>query len=187
MTPAKDIDTFCRAVGARSQEHRQAMQVAVDQGWWAITGSVLRMELDSMIRVIYLLRRPASRDRILASCVAGQGFRDGGRRIPDSDMLAVAIGHEPWVKSVYEFGNKFVHLTDAHDYAEVDPFRNYKDKDQVIDYLRQYQGQTIPGLPLDGGSTMREIAAYAPDVLNKISSNLGSYIDNLRAAIDQCS
>ena len=77
MTSVKDIDIFCRAVEARSKEHRQAMEVALEKGWWAIASSVLRMELDSMIRVIYLLRRPSVRDRILASCVAGEGFTDG--------------------------------------------------------------------------------------------------------------
>ena len=53
-----NIDIFCRAVEARSREHREAMDVAITRGWWAIAGSVLRMELDSMIRVVYLLRRP---------------------------------------------------------------------------------------------------------------------------------
>ena len=125
LAVADDIDIFCRAVEARSMEHREAMDVAMLHGWWAIVGSVLRMELDSMIRVIYLLETPDARDRILASCVAGKGFKADRHRIPDRDMIAVATAHNGWVDAVYKFGNKFVHLTDAHDYAEVDPFQAY--------------------------------------------------------------
>jgi hypothetical protein len=90
------------------------------------------MELDSMIRVIYLLHRPVGRDRILASCVAGEGFKDRGRRIPDRTMIDIAVADNGWVNAVYEFGNKFVHLTDAHDYGEVDPFQAYEHRRSLL-------------------------------------------------------
>ncbi|MEU3168530.1 hypothetical protein [Streptosporangium sp. NPDC006930] len=180
MTAAEDFYTFCRTVEARSQEHRQAMDIALERGWWAIAGSVLRMELDSMIRVIYLLYNPDVRDRILASCVTGKGFTDDRGRIPDRKMIDVATGDKGWVDAVYRFGNRFVHLTDAHDYAEVDPFQSYEHKDEVIKYLNQYHGGKLSGQPLDDSSTLRDIAAYAPHVLNKITRNLDINIERLR-------
>ncbi|MEU6789325.1 hypothetical protein ABZ912_59960 [Nonomuraea angiospora] len=183
MTATEDFYTFCRAVRARSQEHHQAMDIALERGWWAIASSVLRMELDSMIRVIYLLRNPDVRDCILASCVTGKGFRDGRGRVADRRMIDIAIGHNGWVDAVYRFGNKFVHLTDAHDYAEVDPFQTYEHKDEVIQYLNQYHGGHLSGRPLDDSSTLRDIAAYAPHVLNKITSNLNGYIGHLRGEV----
>jgi len=184
VIPAEDnIDIFCRAVEARSEEHRQAMDVALDRGWWAIAGSVLRMELDSMIRVIYLLRRPDRRDRILASCVAGEGFKYGQGYISDQKMIAVATRDNGWVDAVYEFGNKFVHLTDAHDYAEVDPLQAYEHRGDVIKYLNdEYRGK-VPGRRLDDSSTLRDIAAYAPHVLDKITSNLSRYTEDLRTKV----
>ena len=154
-------------------------------GWWAIASSVLRMELDSMIRVIYLLRTPDARERILASCVAGEGFKDRGRRISDRKMIDTAAADNGWVDAVYKFGNKFVHLTDAHDYAEIDPFHGYEHRDEVIKYLNSYHRGRVSGRPLEDGSTLRDIAAYAPHVLDKITSNLRSYMQSLRAAVGE--
>lgn len=160
------------------------MGVAVARGWWAIAGAVLRMELDSMIRVVYLLRTPQARERILASCVAGAGFKDGARRIKDLDMRTVAVDDNGWVNAVYEFGNRFVHLTDAHDYAQVDPFAVYEHREEVISYLNQHHRDKVPGRPLDGNSTLTDIALYAPHVLEKITSNLHIHLDQLGEALE---
>jgi hypothetical protein len=100
-------------------------------------------------------------------------------------MIDIAVADNGWVNSVYEFGNKFVHLTDAHDYGEVDPVQAYEHREEVINYLNAYHRGKVAGLALDDGSTMRDIAAYAPYVLDKITTNLRSYIDNLRAAVGQ--
>lgn len=185
MTAREDFQIFRRSVEARSKEHHQAMGVAVALGWWAIVGTVLRMELDSMVRVLYLLRTPGARQRILASCVAGGGFKDGGRRIQDRDMVAVAVADNDWVSAVYEFGNKFVHLTDAHDYAEIDPFSAYEHREEVIRYLNQHHRHRLPDRPLNNESTLADIALYAPYVLEKITSNLRNYLEWLGKEVSQ--
>lgn len=152
----------------------------MERGWWAIAGAVLRMELDSMIRVVYLLRTPEARDRILASSVAGKGFNDGGR-VPDGKMTTVAGAENGWVRAVYEFGNKFVHLTDAHDYAEADPFVAYEKRGEVIRFINQYHPGPDDGLGQD--ATLRDLAAYAPRVLEKITTNLRIYTASLREIV----
>ncbi|WP_395297270.1 hypothetical protein ACF9IK_30420 [Kitasatospora hibisci] len=174
MTGTEDVSAFCRAVEARSEEHRKAMDVAVSEGWWAIAGSVLRMELDSLIRVNYLLRNPDTRERILASCAAGKGFKDHRSRIPDADMVRIAETGNPWVRNVYHFGNRLVHLTNVHDYAWADPFRAFEkdEREEVIGYLNHYHGSAVEGPSLDSSATFLDIAAYAPHVLRKIASNL---------------
>ena len=98
-------------------------------------------------------------------------------------MIDIAVADDGWVNAVYEFGNKFVHLTDAHDYAEVDPFQAYEHREEVINYLNAYHGGKMAGRSLDDGSTMRDIAAYAPHVLDKITANLRSYVNNLQVAV----
>src|SRR5579859_1346879 len=114
-TSSENAEIFCRMTEARSREHHEAMQVALDKGWLAIAGSVLRMELDSMMRVIWLLRHPDTREQILASCVVGKGFK-AGTRIYDTEMAADAdreiaadaANENGWVQAVYDFGNRFV-------------------------------------------------------------------------------
>lgn len=188
----ENIDIFVRMSEARSREHQQAMKVALDHGWLAIAGCVLRMELDSMMRAIYLLRHPDVRDSILASCVAGKGFRVGGKRIQDREvmedaekaMAEDAIHVSGWVKAVYEFGNEFVHLTNAHDYAVEDPFEVYDGRDAVIKYLNHYHANKVAGGPLDGSSaTLHDLSSYAPYVLEKITVNLYIYLKNLRKSV----
>lgn len=137
-TVSENAVTFCRMIEERSREHHEAMRVALAKGWLAITSSVLRMELDSMIRIIWLLRHPDTREQILASCVAGQGFSEGRKRISDSEMAKCATRENDWVQAVYRFGNTFVHLTNAHDYAVHDPFRAYEHRDEGIEFLNRY-------------------------------------------------
>ncbi|TVZ05037.1 hypothetical protein EAS64_10475 [Trebonia kvetii] len=179
-TTAENGGTFCRMVEARSREHRDALRVALDNGWLAIAGSVLRMEVDSMIRLIWILRHPDTREQILASCVAGGGFRAGPRRISDREMAAEAGREEGWVQAVYRFGNTFVHLTNAHDYAVLDPFQAYEDRGEVIEFLNRYHRGKVPGGPVDDSSSLGDIAAYAPHVLEKITANLDEYASALR-------
>jgi hypothetical protein len=161
-TISENADTFCRMINARSREHHDAVRVALDEGWLAIAGCILRMELDSMIRVIWLLRHPDTREQILASCVAGQGFKAGRTRISDREMAKDATEVNGWVQAVYDFGNRFVHLTDAHDYAVLDPFQAYEHRGEVIEYLNHYHRGKVPGRPVGDSSTLSDLAAYAP-------------------------
>ena len=85
-----------------------------------------------MIRVIWLLRHPDTREQILASCVAGEGFSGGRTRIADRAMAEDAANVNGWVPAVYRFGNTFVHLTNAHDYAVHDPFQAYEHRGEVM-------------------------------------------------------
>ena len=175
------VDIFCRMVEARSREHHQAMRLALNNGWLAIAGSVLRMELDSMIRVVYLQSAGDRRRQILASCVAGEGFRDGNRRISDREMVGVAAACNGWVAAVYDFGNNFVHLTNAHNYAAADPFQVYDGRTDVVRYLNRYHHGKVGGRPLDDNSTLRDVASYAPHVLDKVTTNVDIYVNDLRA------
>src|SRR5579871_5716006 len=97
-TVAENASAFCHAVEARSREHHEAMEAALDKGWLSIAGSVLRMELDSMIRVIWLLDHPESRGQILAACVAGEGFKAGRVSVRDIVMVNHAVSSHGWVR-----------------------------------------------------------------------------------------
>ena len=183
MTETQNVEAFISTIEARSTEHHEAMTHAVQHTWWAIAGSVLRLELDSMIRVIYLIHQPRDRrNRILTACLTGKGFKDGTHRIPDREMIETARNDNGWVRTVYDFGNKFIHLTDAHNYADpkADPFKNYEDREDVIKYLNSYHTGTMHGQRLDDTATFNDITPYAPHVLSKITSNINSYTRNLR-------
>ncbi len=87
VSPAVSTDTddviayFCRQVRAQSREHREAMPVVHKSGWRSIEIGILRQELDSMNRVLYLLeeKNHDKRPGLLQSITSGEkwGIRDG--------------------------------------------------------------------------------------------------------------
>jgi hypothetical protein len=98
-------------------------------------------------------------------------------------MAEDAANVNGWVRAVYRFGNTFVHLTNAHDYAVHDPFQAYEHRGEVIEFLNHYHQGKVRGGPVDDSSTLRDLAVYAPYVLEKITSNLDIYVRHLR---EQC-
>lgn len=164
------------------------MPVVVAHGWWSLAVGMLRLELDTLIRVIFLLRQtPEVRSQIIESSLAGDGrFRlmtSKGRlaAVPDAEMVgAVAglTGLDGWPRLVYEFGCSFIHLSSAHDYLARDPYQALpvEEREIIADYLRRYHGGTI-----DACSRFSDVTEYVPAVLEKISRNLATYLDDVRA------
>jgi hypothetical protein len=181
----ENVDWFCRQVRTRSHEHHQAMLIAHERGWLSIAVGILRQELDSMVRVVFLLSQPDRRQRnaLLVSAVSGQPWTvptpEGKmRRVTDRDMVELAQNLHGWARNVYRFGCGFIHLSHLHDYPARDPFRalSIVERQWVADYLRQYHGgEASPD------STFQEISAYMPRVLEKISSNLEHYLEVLES------
>jgi hypothetical protein len=164
------------------------MYVANRQGWLSIIVGILRQELDSMVRVIFLLSlpEPAERQRLLSSSVSGKDWevptsKGRMRKVTDREMVERAQAFHGWVRNVYLFGCSFIHLSDRHDYLARDPFRALPlaEREWIAQYLRRYHG----GLA-SSDSTFREISAYAPKILNKISSNLEIYLARLEGEED---
>jgi hypothetical protein len=60
-----NIEIFLRQVRSRSLEHQRAMQLLARARLAGQMVSVLRQELDSMVRVIYLLTESAERREAL--------------------------------------------------------------------------------------------------------------------------
>jgi hypothetical protein len=78
----KNLQLFCRQVRNRSEEHRRAVQVLQSSALFGQVVSVLRQELDSLIRVIFLLAIKDAEyraDLILASVEGRQWTRQGKR------------------------------------------------------------------------------------------------------------
>lgn len=92
--------------------------------------SLLRQELDSMIRVIYLLavKDPHERSRLIKATLRGERWkvqtaRGKFRDVTDREMVDLAQGLQGWTQSVYRFGCAFVHLSDFHNHLVQNPFR----------------------------------------------------------------
>jgi hypothetical protein len=170
--------TFCRQLRARSAEHRQA--VFALRGLPGQTIAVLRQELDSLVRIVFLLSQPdrAYRQCLLEAAVSGTKWTKKGTRkhITDRDMVDLTNTLHGWTHSVYAFGCAFIHLSHFHDYRVRDPLQRIPDyeRNALLTHLRNYHGGPHGATP-----TFAEIVPFLPAVFIKIADNLECYIRQL--------
>jgi len=140
--------------------------------------AILRQELDSMIRVIYLLGQEPSRRMILIrASVNGQQWQQasGRGRVTDREMVELAQQLQGWTRSVYKFGCAFIHLSNLHDYNDRDPMQQLvaEEREAILEHCRHYHGGPA-------GLAFADLLPYLPKVLEKVSGNLEYYLEQLQ-------
>lgn len=178
-----EIAKFCEIVRKRSAEHAAAMMRVEDLP--AIMASILRQELDSLIRTFYLLSNDNIEDRneLASQLLKGEKWtsvtaKGKNKAVTDKDMLNLLNKLFGWSGLVYKFGCAFIHFSNFHDYSENNPFENIGDdeKRDILVYLREYHGG-----PKTDSPTFNELASYFPKVFTKISENLEYYLKVIEA------
>ncbi|KAI3494617.1 hypothetical protein L1887_40596 [Cichorium endivia] len=171
------VAVFTRQILSRSSDHKRAMQLLAAANIPSQMMAVLRQELDSMVRVIYLLsQEPASRTILIEASVNGQQWlQPGGRgRVTDREMVELAQQLQGWTRSVYTFGCAFIHLSNLHDYNDRDPMSLLpaKEREAILHHCRYYHGGPE-------GSAFIDLLHYLPSILEKVSGNLKCYLAQL--------
>jgi hypothetical protein len=176
--------TFCSMIRNRSAENQQAIRCfSQPRGVLSPAISILRQELDSMIRVIYLLAIEdlSERHRLIESTVRGERwkvktFRGKWRDVTDREMVELAQQLQGWTQSVYKFGCAFVHLSDFHNHFAENPFNKLdeSEKQDILSHMRYYHGG-----PSHNNLDMAELAFYLPQIFEKITSNLECYLKHI--------
>jgi hypothetical protein len=174
------LEVFCRQVRDRSAEHRQAMLAVSHLPGQMV--SILRQELDSLVRVIFLLAQDdrSYREQLVEASVQGARWKKKGSNahVTDRDMVILADKLHNWTKSVYAFGCAFIHLSNLHDYRTRDPLAQIPadERNAVLRHLRYYHGGPAQELP-----TFADVVPFLPRVFEKIADNLRCYVDSLEA------
>ena len=179
-----NTQTFCTMIRNRSGENRKAMQCfSWPHGVLSPALSILRQELDSMIRVIYLLtiKDLIERQRLIESTLRGEKWKirtDKGRlrNVTDREMVDLSQQLQGWTQSVYKFGCAFIHLSDAHNHLTENPFDKLSKLEQqdILAHMRFYHRG-----PDHDNPDMSELALFVPMIFEKISSNLECYLKQL--------
>jgi hypothetical protein len=144
--------------------------------------AILRQELDSMVRVIYLLSITDStrRDELIKASIDGRQWtvENSNRRVTDREMVDLASQLQGWTGSVYKFGCAFIHLSSFHDYQDRDPldFISDNEKSDILQHMRYYHHG-----PNQPNPTFADLIPYLPKVFDKIASNLECYVKDLEA------
>jgi hypothetical protein len=175
---SNEIQTFCRQVRARSTENRRAIDAVR-----ALPGqmvSILRQELDSLVRVVYLLSQADRRyrSRLIEDSVAGRRWLrlNSHQPVTDREMVELTDTLHGWTKSVYAFGCAFIHLSNLHDHQVRDPLDQISDGDRnaILEHLRYYHGG-----PNGGSPRFADVVPFLPMVFTKIADNLECYVKAL--------
>jgi hypothetical protein len=176
-----EIQEFCKILRKRSQEHSAAItRIGNLHG---VVMSILRQELDSMIRTIYLLsiKDISERKRLIQQTLSGKKWtlitsKGNNKTITDKEMVELSNKLQGWTLSVYRFGCSFIHLSRYHDYSSINPFNliNNEERNNILKHLRYYHAG-----PMNNNPSFDKLAHYFPSVFEKISSNLECYIKDL--------
>lgn len=177
-----NLEIFVRQVRERSRENAESLRVLHTRGLHANVVSILRQELDSLVRVIFLLSQTdrAYRGALIAASVEGRPWtkKDGKGRITDREMVDLSKDLFNWAKNVYEFGCAFIHLSGFHDYATRDPMERVSaaERSTIASYLNYYHL-----VHLAPNVKFSDILPCLPGVLDKIRSNLECYLKDLES------
>ena len=162
------IQEFCRIVRERSSTNEQAMNRLFDFPGHQV--GILRQELDSMLRVVYLrLCDEATRNEIAGRFVSGLGFlHRNGSRITDAEMLREARPHYGWVARIYDFGCRFIHLSTAHDFINHDPLDKLctADREEIRTFFRDFHGALLAA-----DFTYQDVLPLLPSIFKKLKDN----------------
>lgn len=173
------LPVFLRQVRNRSKEHERAMQVLAREGLAGQMVAVLRQELDSMVRVTYLLTQNTERRAaLIEASVRGEKWSQATSlaSVTDKEMVDLAQNLQGWTRSVYKFGCAFIHLSGLHDYNDRDPLEQLplQEREDILEHCRYYHGG-----PVGNDAKFSDLVPYLPNVLSKIAENLECYLEDL--------
>ena len=177
--PNPDVEAFCRAVRERTLQNGAAVSLLHKEQLPGNVVAILRQELDSMIRCIYLLsvRDRRLRSQLIAQSLNGQPWTtQTGKRVTDREMVALSTRLQNWTQNVYKFGCAFIHLSGFCCSSGPDPFDSltHDERNDIAHHLSHYHG-----FHMDAHTRFRDIVRVLPNVLEKISSNLECYVRDL--------
>ena len=169
---------FIRLTRDRSHDNTVAIKTLHAQQLYGQATSILRQELDSLIRVCYLLTitDPNERLRLIDDTINGSKWKVNGKNVTDRNMVDVASQYNHWAPEVYSFGNSFTHLTNYHDFKNSDPLNQLSanEKATIKNYLKTYHF-----FPDGEDVTFESVIPLIPQVAMKVSDNLNRYLDDL--------
>lgn len=173
-----DLKAFINIINQRSNENEQAIEKLYERGLYGQAISVLRQELDSMVRVIFLLHQSLDeRENLIKQTLENKRWKlRGGKQVTDRELVDLADKLNGWTKSVYKFGCAFIHLSSFHDYNTNDPFKSLS-KEEINSIKEHLHSSHF--FPLSFDLTMETLSDYLPRVFEKIHSNLECYVKDL--------
>ena len=166
---------FCRLIRSRSKENAEAFSVLFQNRNYGNCLSVLRQELDSLVRVLFLLnQQPDVQDDLIKQLFDNKKWsiinqKGKSEIITDKIMVDLADSLDGWENSVYKFGCSFIHLSNNHDYLLNDPIAALSpaERKTIKDHIQYYHF-----IQLSNNYSINDIIQILPAIMEKVSNNL---------------
>lgn len=170
-------EQFCQILRERSSEHIAAGNLLFTNGHYGQLISILRQELDSLVRAVFLLGKDLiTREHFIDQTLHNIKWTQPNSRtvVTDRQMVDLANTLHGWTNSVYKLGCAFIHLSPMADYRNSNPFDQLTQAEinDIKQHLHNYHA-----FNLADELNMTTISPYLLKVLDKVSSNLSCYIE----------
>ena len=174
-----ETEQFCKILRERSLENVAAGQLLFSNELYGQFISVLRQELDSLVRVVFLLSNDLeTRQHFISQTLQNNIWTMPNSKtiVTDRNMVDLTGSLHGWTNSVYKLGCAFIHLSTMADYKNTNPFQQLSQTEinDIKQHLHHYHG-----FQLTSQLSMNTITPFLLKVLEKVSSNLKCYIDDL--------
>ena len=179
----KTEQQFFDAISQRSEEHQKAFDYAIKEKLYSQVGSIIRQELDSLIRLSYYeCLSESDRQKIIKKFFAGEKVFPNDTTLVngvDSKGLLNKLPQLGWAKHIYKVGCEFVHLTQLHNWEQGEPQLNFTNAERQdiktnVDWWQKEYMKTDFVLDINFG--FKDLAAAAPGIFNKLRVNLLSML-----------
>lgn len=174
-----ETEQFCQILRERSAENISAGRLLFNNRLYGQLISVLRQELDSLVRAVFLLSKDlATRQHFISQTLQNTKWTLPNSRtvVTDRNMVDLTDRLHGWTNSVYKLGCAFIHLSPLADYKNSNPFQQLDPTEinNIKQHLHNYHAFQMTD-PLN----MDTVTPYLLRVLDKVSSNLECYIQYL--------
>jgi len=164
---------FYAIVKARSAENERALNSLLQGNCYALVGAIIRMELDSLVRVFdFSNSDPTKQEKILDDFFEGKKWSNYDRNMVNA--LSRKLG---WAEHIYDFCCAFVHLSPYHDWASTDDIPNLtQDKRRQIVSAIKGQQDDVWGYDttfvINEDFGFNDLLPFVPHIFKKLKSNL---------------
>lgn len=116
------LDMFLKPVLKRSLDLTDSFSILVKKWHYSISGAILRMQLDNLLRIYYVFQRNDN-DMLFLGFLREGSFRTlkhtNGQKVTDRLLIEIAKPNYPWIEKVYKETSNFIHLSTKHFHATI--------------------------------------------------------------------
>jgi hypothetical protein len=184
MDKPNHSQTFINSIKSRMEENKKAFSLLMQEKLYSLIGSILRLELDSLIRMAYINSKKDESDKevLLSQFINGNRWSYEKKLVTDRMMLnnlmcRLGLG---WAEPIYDICCAFIHLSPYHDWGEIEPTNNLtiENRKTIVEHVKAHQHKD-----LDLNFGFYDLVSIADGIFDKLQGNLKCEIETFEKNI----